>query len=67
MAGEGDLLLVGDVLITKDEHGVFVHARLDRAVIYASDLSEKHRMQRADRNRHDGSLPDERLFSSLEL
>src|SRR5204863_633594 len=30
MAGERDLLLVGKVLVTKDQHGIFVHARLDR-------------------------------------
>ena len=61
MAGEGELLVVGDRLIAEHQHGVAVHAGLDRgdlvaregtAVIDAADLADKHRMQRPDRDRH---------------
>ena len=31
MAGERDLLLVGEVLVAEDQHGILVHARLDRS------------------------------------
>jgi hypothetical protein len=70
VAGEGDLLFVGDVLVAEDEHGVSVHAPLDRddffvaerlAAVYTRDLSCEDRMQRTDRyghvNRHS---PDSR-------
>ena len=65
MAGEGDLLFVGDVLLAEDENGVLVHAGLDRgdllgaerlAAVDPGDLSGEHRMQRADRNGHGGSF-----------
>ena len=61
MAGERDLLLVGDVLVAKDEHGIFVHARLDRsdllwaerlAAIDTRNFSGKDRVERADRYGH---------------
>ena len=57
MAGEGDLFFVADVLVAKDENGVFIHPPLDcshfrRAerlpAINAGDLADKHRMERAD-------------------
>ena len=30
MAGKRDLLFIGDVLVAEDQHGIFVHASLDR-------------------------------------
>src|SRR5215471_7036916 len=61
MTREDELLVDGDVLVAKHEHGVAVHARFDRgdlvraermAAIDAGDLADKDRVQRADRDRH---------------
>ena len=61
IAGEGNLLLVGNVLIMKNEHGETVHARFDRRDIGARqllfqvgsrDLADKHRVDLTDRDRH---------------
>jgi hypothetical protein len=76
VAGEGDLLIVGDVLFTKDEDSVSVHPGLDRrhlrgakraAAVDAGNLTGKYRMQRADRNRHGGSPPGDRFLSSYQV
>ena len=61
IAREGDLLLVGDVLIVKHEDGVAVHPGLDRrdlvrgqrpTQIDPGHFADKHRMNLADRNGH---------------
>ena len=61
VAGERDLLIVGQILIAEDEYRIFVHAGLDRgdrvtlertAAIDARHLSRKDRMQWTDRCRH---------------
>src|SRR6516165_11564982 len=73
VAGEGELLLVGDVLLAEHKNGVLVHAGLDRRHFHGAeratavdpgDLPDKHRMQRTDRNGH-GGLPFERLVENL--
>src|SRR5271154_1538085 len=61
MAREGDLLVIGQLLIAEDEYRILVHAGLDRgdrtaiertAAIDARYLPRKDRMQRTDRYRH---------------
>src|SRR6266446_5418431 len=68
VAGEGDLLLVADVLFAKDENGVFIHPLVDCThfrwaerlpAIDTGDLADEHRMERADRNGH-RRFPSER-------
>ena len=63
MAGEGELLVIGDRLLAEHQHGVTVHAVFDRrdlacvervAAIDAGDLADEHRMQRPDRYGHAG-------------
>jgi hypothetical protein len=53
MVREGDLLLVGEALVAKDEHGISVHARLDSgdlltaerlAAVDTGNLSDKDRV-----------------------
>ena len=75
MAGEGDLFFIGEILISENEDGVLVHAGLDRrhlrgieraAAVDAGNLTDKHRMQRADRNGHGGFLPDDRFLLSYQ-
>jgi len=65
VASEGELLVIGNVLITEDENGILVHPCLDRghllraehaAAVDPGDLAGKDRMQRADRNGHRGFL-----------
>jgi len=55
------LLLVGDVLVVEDQHGVFVHAGLDLdrlvpgqgfAQIEAGHLAHEMLVKLADRHRH---------------
>jgi hypothetical protein len=57
MPGEGDLLLIADVLVSEDENRVFGHPGIDRgdfgggerrAAVDAVDLGDEQRMQRAD-------------------
>ena len=66
MAGERDLLFVREVLVAKDQHGIFVHARLDHIdlacaerlpAIDARDLSGKDPVQWTDRYTHPVYLP----------
>jgi hypothetical protein len=66
VAGERDLLFVGEVLVAKDQHGIFVHARLDRIdllwaerlpAIDIRNLSSKDRVEWADRYGHSLNLP----------
>jgi hypothetical protein len=61
VAGERDLLLVGKVLIAKDQHSIFVDARLDRInrtwaegfpAIDTRDLSGKGGVKWTDRYGH---------------
>src|SRR5579872_860856 len=61
IAGKGDLLFVGNVLVMEDEHRVAVHPLIDRrdplrgerlAQIQPAHLADKNRMNLADRNRH---------------
>src|SRR5438067_3944586 len=61
MAGEGELLVVGDRLVAEHQHRVTVHAGFDRgdlvraerlAAIDAGYLADEHRMQWADRDGH---------------
>src|SRR5436305_14597226 len=61
MPRKSELLVVGDELLAKNEHGVAVHAGFDRGdlaraqratAIDAGDLADKHRMQRPDRDGH---------------
>jgi hypothetical protein len=75
VAGESDLLFIGDVLLAEYENGVLVHPRLDRhhllgvqraAAVDPGDLAGKHRMQWTDRNGHRGLLPDDRLLLSYQ-
>src|SRR5437870_13773795 len=56
---EGKLLLIREVLIAKDEHGIRVHPRVDRRHVRAvdrlgdvesRDLSRERTTQRADRS-----------------
>ncbi len=63
---KGQLLLVGQVLIVEQQHGVFIHAGLDipglllcqrLAQIDARYLAEKIRVKLPDRDRH-GVSPD---------
>src|SRR5258705_8917151 len=60
---ERDLLLVREVLITKDEHGIRIHPRLDRRHVRGADrfgdvqprdLSRERATQRVDRYGHGG-------------
>ena len=44
MAGEGELLLVGDVLIAEHQHGVLVHAGLDRRNLIAAESALRQSM-----------------------
>ena len=53
MASEGELLVIGNVLITEDENGILVHPCLDRghllraehaAAVDPGDLAGKDRM-----------------------
>src|ERR1051326_1416323 len=66
IAGERDLLLVGDVLIVKDEDGIAVHPGLDRRDVLAwqrppqihpRDLADKDRMDLANGDSHRLKLP----------
>ena len=61
IAGESDLLLVGDVLLVEDENRIAVHAFVDRrdfvarqrpAQIDARHFADKDRVDLADRNGH---------------
>ncbi len=61
IAAEGELLLVGDVLIVEHQHGIAVHPRLDRrrlvrreglAQIDARDLADEHRMDLSNGDAH---------------
>ena len=61
MPGEGELLFVGDVLVREHQHGVAVHACLDRrnliaaeslAAVDPGDLRREGWMQLAKRYRH---------------
>src|ERR1700694_1659604 len=72
---ERQLLLVGNVLISEQQHGVFIHAGFDIpcllrrqgfAQIDAGHLAEKMRVKLPDRDRH-GVSPDRdaRLFRSI--
>src|SRR5438094_6532917 len=73
---EGNLLLVREVLIAKDEHGIGVHSRVDRRHVRAvdrrgdvepRDLSRERTTQRADgyrRGSHWASLPASSLASA---
>jgi hypothetical protein len=74
IAREYQLLVVGDILIAKQQHGVFVHAGLDVGrflrrqrlpQIDAGDLAKEKRVKLPDRHGH-GVSPDrgERLFRS---
>src|SRR6516162_1275719 len=75
MARKGDLLLVGEVLVAKDEQGIFVHAGFDRidlaraerlAAIDTRNLSGKYRVEWTDRYGHFYNLPNfGRLLSLL--
>ena len=65
IAGERDLLIVGDVLVPKDQHGKSVHARLDRgdllrderpAAIDPLDFTNEHGVDLADRYGHAARL-----------
>ena len=58
---EGQLLLVRDVLVAEQQHGIFVHAGFDvgrflrrqgLSQIDARNLAEKMRMKLPDRDRH---------------
>ena len=60
---ERDLLLVREVLIAKDEHGIRIHPRLDRRHVHGADrfgdvqprdLSRERATQRVDRYGHGG-------------
>jgi hypothetical protein len=54
IAGEGDLLLVGDGLVVKDQDGVTVHPGLDRRDLVARQgLPQIHPRDLADENRMD--------------
>jgi hypothetical protein len=66
MAGERDLLLVGQILVAKDQHGILVHARLHRIdvpwgerfpAIDARNLSGKNWVEWTDRYGHPFNLP----------
>jgi hypothetical protein len=66
MAGERDLFFVGEVLVAKDQHGIFVHARLDHIdlasakrlpAIDTQNLSGKDRAEWTDRYWHSLNLP----------
>jgi hypothetical protein len=70
--GESQLLLVRDVLIAEQQHGVFVHAGFDvprlligegLSQIDAGDLAEKMRMKLPDRHGH--GAPPEEWFTPL--
>src|SRR5580658_4219089 len=59
--GEGDLLLVSQILVAEHQHGMLVYARLDRrdcggverlGAIDAANLAGEDRGERTDRNRH---------------
>ena len=61
MPGERELLFVGDVLVGEHQHGILVHACLDRrdlvaaerpAAVDSRDLRRECRMQLAERYRH---------------
>src|SRR5205807_2371590 len=61
LAGEGELLLVAELLVAEHQHGMVVHARLDRgdlvrverpAAIDTGNLAGKNRSERTDRYRH---------------
>jgi hypothetical protein len=65
IAGEGDLLLVGDILIVKDEHGVTIHppvdcrdtvARQRLPQIDTRHLADKDRVDLTNGNSHRGEL-----------
>ena len=67
LAREGELLLVGDVLVAEHQHGVLVHAGLDRrdvvaperlAAIDAGDLGGEAGTQGMQRYRHGGSFTE---------
>jgi hypothetical protein len=65
VAGERDLLFVGEVLVAKDQHGTFVHARLDRI-----DLASAERLPAIDIRNLSGKDPVEwtdRYGHSLNL
>jgi len=74
--GKGDLLIIADVLLAEHKDGVLVHPGFDRrhlfgveraAAVDPGDFSDKHRMQRADRNGHRGFLPEDRFLSSYQV
>src|SRR5260221_10189753 len=65
IAGEGDLLLVGDVLVVKDQYRVAVHPGVDRRDIVARqrlpqinprDLADKDRVTLTNGNGHQSEL-----------
>src|SRR6476660_3898221 len=72
---ERQLLLVGDVLVVKQQHGIFVHAGFDvgrflrrqgLAQIDARNLAEEMRVKLPDRDRH-GVLLKRRAVVPLRL
>ena len=61
VAAERDLLLVGELLVVEHQHGIAIHAGLDRrdlvglerpAQIDAADLADEQRMQLANLHGH---------------
>ena len=67
IAGEGDLLLVGDYLVVKDEDGIAVHPSLDRRdlvgrqglpQIHSGDFADKNRMDLANGDSHRSQAPE---------
>ena len=61
IAGENQLLIVRDVLVAEQQHGVFVHAGFDVPCLFrrervsqidAGNLAEKMRVKLADRHGH---------------
>jgi hypothetical protein len=74
---EGDLLLIGDVLVVKNQHTVAIHRILDGDSVLAADrlgevdarrLSSKDRMELPDGDRHD-DLPalTNRYYTAMGL
>jgi len=61
MAGKSDLLVVGDILVAKHQHPVFIHPRFDRGDVFSverpaandtRDFADEDRVDLTDRDGH---------------